>query len=75
MNSFEINNIVGVFETNNLNDLAYKYGIEAVKFNPNNYDAWANLSNLKKTSEAERKQAYENMKRLDPLNTTIGVAK
>ena len=74
-NSFEINNVVGVFETNNLTDLAYRYGIRAVEFNPNNYDAWANLSNLAKTSEAERQQAYENMKRLDPLNTTIGVAK
>lgn len=74
MNSFEINNIVGVFETNNLTELSYKYGIQAIKFNPNNYDAWANLSNLRKTSEAERKQAYENMKRLDPLNLTIGAA-
>jgi hypothetical protein len=75
LNSFEFNNIVGVFETNNLTDLAYKYGILATKFNPNNYDAWANLSNLQKTSEVERKQAYENMKKLDPLNSTIGAAK
>jgi hypothetical protein len=75
INSFEINNIVGVFETNNLTDLSYKYGIQAIKFNPNNYDAWANLSNLRKTSEAEKKQAYARMKRLDPLNSTIGEAK
>jgi hypothetical protein len=75
LNSFEFNNIVGVFETNNLTDLAHKYGIAAVRFNPNNYDAWANLSNLRKTTDVERQEAYENMKRLDPLNKAIGANK
>lgn len=75
INTFAFNNIVGVFETNNLADLAYKYGIEAVKFNPDSFEAWRNLSQLSKTSEAERQEAFANMKRLDPLNTTIGVAK
>jgi hypothetical protein len=55
--------------------LAYKHGLEAVKFNPDSYDAWRNLSLLSKTSEGERQKAFENMKRLDPLNSTIGVAK
>jgi len=73
LNTFAFNNIVGVFETNNLTDLAYKYGMEAVKFNPDSYDAWRNLSLLSKTSQEERQQAFENMKRLDPLNSTIGI--
>ena len=75
INTFALNNIVGVFETNNLTDLAYKYGIEAVKFNPDSFEAWRNLSQLSKTSDAERQEAFANMKRLDPLNRTIGVAK
>lgn len=75
LNAFAFNNIVGVFETNNLTDLAYKHGKEAVKFNPNSYEAWRNLSQLSKTPDAERQEAFANMKRLDPLNTTIGVAK
>lgn len=73
INTYAFNNIVGVFETNNLTDLAYKYGKEAVKFNPDSFEAWRNLSQLSKTSDAERQEAFANMKRLDPLNTTIGV--
>jgi hypothetical protein len=75
LNSFTFNNIVGVFETNNLADLAYKYGLEAVKFNPENFDAWRNLSQLSRTSDTERQEAYENMKRLDPFNKTIGATR
>jgi hypothetical protein len=74
INSFAFNNIVGVFEVNNLPDLAYKYGKEAVRFNPNSFEAWRNLSQLSKTSDVERQEAFANMKRLDPLNTTIGAA-
>jgi hypothetical protein len=74
INTFTFNNIVGLFETNNLTDLAYKQGKEAVKFNPDSFEAWRNLSQLSKTSDAERKEALTNMKRLDPLNTTIGLA-
>ena len=75
LNTFAFNNIVGVFETNNFSDLAYKHGIQAVNFNPDNYEAWRNLSQLSKISDAERQEAFINMKRLDPLNTMIGVAK
>lgn len=75
INTFAFNNIVGVFEANNLTDLAHKYGLEAVKFNPESFEAWRNLSQLSKTSDAEREEAFSNMKRLDPLNKTIGVAK
>jgi len=75
LNTFAFINIVGVFETNNFSDLAYKHGIQAVNFNPDNYEAWRNLSQLSKISDAERQEAFINMKRLDPLNTMIGVAK
>jgi O-antigen ligase len=75
LNAFAFNNIVGVFETNNLTDLAYKHGIEAVKFNPDSFEAWRNLSQLSRASEADRQAAFANMKRLDPLNMTIGAAK
>jgi hypothetical protein len=75
LNTFAFINIVGVFETNNFSDLAYKHGIQAVNFNPDSYEAWRNLSQLSKISDAERQEAFINMKRLDPLNTMIGVAK
>jgi hypothetical protein len=72
LNSFEFNNVVGVFETNGLADLAHKHGLEAVKIFPDSYDAWRNLSRLSKSTELERQLAIQNMKRLDPLNRTIG---
>jgi hypothetical protein len=75
LNSFEFNNVVGVFENSGLSDLAHKYGLEAVKRFPDSYDAWRNLSQLSKSSDLDRQRAIENMKRLDPLNTTIGLTK
>jgi hypothetical protein len=74
LNTFTFNSTVGVFETNNFTDLAHKYGKEAVKFNPDCFEAWRNLSQLSKTTEAERNEAFANMKRLDPLNNAIGLA-
>jgi hypothetical protein len=75
INSFELANIVGVFESNNLGEMAHKVALEAVKFNPNSFESWRNLSLLSKSTEAEKALAFSNMKRLDPLNTTIGTAK
>jgi len=75
INSFEVNNITGVFETNGLPDLAHKNGLKAVKFFPDSFEAWRNLYQLSKTSTLERELAYENMKRLDPLNPTLGEVK
>ena len=72
INSFEINNIVGVFETNGLSDIAHQSGLKAVKFFPDSFEAWRNLSQLSKTTDKERKIAFKNMRRLDPLNSTIG---
>ena len=72
LNTFEINNIVGVFETNGLTDLAHKYALEAVQFNPDSYESWRNLYRLSKSSEEERANALSNMKRLDPLNKLVG---
>jgi hypothetical protein len=75
MNTFEFNNIVWVFESNGLTEIAHKAGLEAVKFNTNSFEAWRNITLLSKSTEAEKSLAYSNMKRLDPLNTTIGAAK
>lgn len=75
LNTFEFNNIVGVFESNGLTEIAHKAGLEAVKFNPNSFEAWRNITLLTKSTETEKSLAYSNMKRLDPLNTTIGSAK
>ena len=69
--SYKYTNIVGVLETNGLGDLAHKYALEAVQFNPDSYESWRNLSQISKSTEAERAQALQNMIRLDPLNPNI----
>jgi hypothetical protein len=75
LNTFEFNNIVGVFESNKLADLAHEAALQAVKFNPDSYEAWRNLSLISKSTPTEKELAFSNMRRLDPLNTTIGATK
>lgn len=72
LNTFELNNIVGVFETNGLPDLAHTYALKAVKFNGDSYESWRNLYRLSKSTDSDRTLALSNMKRLDPLNKLVG---
>jgi O-antigen ligase len=64
---------VNLFQTSNLQDLAYKYAVIAVKFNPDYFDAWKQLYFLPKASGAEKASALSNMKRLDPKNPDVTV--
>lgn len=59
------------FERSKLYDQAYKYAIQATKFNPDNFDAWRVLYAVGKSSQAEKDLAMKNMKRLDPLNPNV----
>jgi hypothetical protein len=67
----KIINVVGVFETNKFHDLAHKYALEAVKFNPNSYETWKTITLLSKSTEREKFEALVQMKRLDPLNPEL----
>lgn len=73
LNTYKFINIVGVFETNNLPELAHMYALKAVTFDPDSYESWRNLYQLSKSTGEERKLALSNMKRLDPLNPNVGV--
>jgi hypothetical protein len=64
-------NVVGVFETNKFYDLAHKYALDAVKFNPNSYESWRTITLLSKSTEQEKGEALAQMKRLDPLNPEL----
>jgi O-antigen ligase len=44
---------------------------EAVEFNPMNFEAWKELSLQPNATEAERVQALETMKKLDPFNPNL----
>ena len=60
-----------LLENSKLPDLAYKYGKEAVAFNPDYFDAWRVLYSLSKATDADRAEALANMKRLDPKNPDV----
>jgi len=62
---------VALFQTSNLQDLAYKYAVIAVKFNPDYFDAWKQLYFLPKSSDADKAIALSNLKRLDPKNPDV----
>lgn len=72
-NTFRYINIVGVFESNKLYELAHKYALEAVKFNPDSYESWRALYSVSHSTKEEKSTALVNMKRLDPLNPNIGI--
>jgi hypothetical protein len=71
MTSMKIDTTVDTFQLNGLNDLAHKYALEAIKFNPDSFNAWRNLYVMTSSSPEEKKLALSNLKRLDPLNTDI----
>ena len=71
LNSYKYALNIQQLEDSNLLDLSHKYALEAVKWNPENYDLWRTLYFIKNSSAQEKSLALQNMKRLDPLNPDI----
>jgi O-antigen ligase len=69
--SFKYAQAVALFQGSNLPDLAHKYAVRAVKFNPDYSDAWKQLYVLPNSSQTEKATALSNMKRLDPKNPDV----
>jgi hypothetical protein len=70
-NSYKYANAVQLLEESKLFDLAYKYALVGVEFNPDNFDSWKVLYLITKSSPEEKAKALENMKRLDPKNPNV----
>jgi hypothetical protein len=70
-NSMKYITNIQILEQSNLADLAHKYALEAVKWNPEAFELWRILYFIKNSTEAEKILALENMKRLDPLNPDV----
>jgi hypothetical protein len=70
-NSGKYLNNIETLESSGLYDLSHKYALEAVAWNPENYELWRFLYLVKNSSEEERNYAKKNMKRLDPLNPDV----
>jgi hypothetical protein len=73
LNSFKIGNNVSLFESSGLHELAHKYAILGVEWNPDNFESWKTLYQIKLSTSEEKLRAVENMKRLDPLNPDVRV--
>ena len=62
---------VSLFANSNLLDQARQVALKGIEFNPDYFDAWAQLYSLTNSTEAEKALALENMKRLDPRNPDV----
>ena len=71
MNSSKYANAVQVLESSKLYDLAHKYALIAVDFNPDNFDSWRVLYLITNSTATDKARAMENMKRLDPNNPNV----
>jgi hypothetical protein len=69
INKYLIN--IQILEQSNYPDLARKYALEAVSWNPESYDLWRILFFITASTPEEKNLAIENMKRLDPLNPEV----
>jgi hypothetical protein len=62
-------------EQSNLPDLANKYALQGVAWNPQSYELWRILYFIRNSTPEEKTQALKNMKRLDPLNPDVASTK
>jgi len=62
---------IQTLEQSDLGDLARRYALEAVKWNPDVFDSWKVLYLIQKSTPGEKMLAIQNMKRLDPLNPDV----
>ena len=60
-----------LLEQNNFNELAHKYALQAVDFNPHSFDSWKLLYSIKNSSAKERAMALSKMRQIDPLNKNL----
>jgi hypothetical protein len=70
-NSYKYTNAVQLLESSKLFDLAYKYALIGVEFNPNNFDSWKVLYLITNSTTEDKTSALANMKRLDPNNPNV----
>lgn len=63
--------IVGAFEQSGLTELAHKYTLAAVKFNPHSYESWRLFTLIRSATPEEKQVALRKMKDLDPKNPNI----
>jgi hypothetical protein len=69
INKYLVN--IQILEQSNYPDVARKFALDAVSWNPEAYDLWRILFLISGSTPEEKNLAIENMKRLDPLNPEV----
>lgn len=64
---------VSLFANSKLLEQAHEVALRGTAFNPDYFDAWAQLYSLSNSTEEEKALALKNMKRLDPFNPDVAV--
>jgi hypothetical protein len=62
---------IALLEQSKLFDQAHALALEAVKFDPENFDSWNALYQISKSTPQDKALAIQNMKRLDPFNPDV----
>jgi O-antigen ligase len=71
LDSSRMTQVARILDRNNLGDQGLRVALDAVNKFPNDFNAWATLGSMKKTTNAQKKLASIEMKRLDPLNPDL----
>lgn len=72
IDSYRLSNNAILLEQSKLTDQAYQLAKKGVEYNPNYFDAWKVLGAVSKSTPEEKAHSLEMMKKLDPLNKTLG---
>jgi hypothetical protein len=70
-NSVKYMTNIQTLEQSQLFELAHKYALEAVKWNPESFELWKLVYLVRDSTPEERALALSNLKRLDPLNPDV----
>lgn len=70
-NSVKFSTNIQGLENSGFPDLAHKYTLQAIAWNPDEFTFWQILYLIKNSTGEERDLAVSNLKRLDPLNPDV----
>lgn len=71
LDSSRMTQVARILNRNNLEIQGLNVALDAVQEFPNDYSVWATLSSMKNATNAQKKLAKTEMKRLDPLNPDL----
>jgi predicted Zn-dependent protease len=72
LNTYYLNYAGSIFLSNKLEKQALELARKSIEVNPRDFNAWNLLTSNPLLGEEERTKSFLAMKKLDPLNKTLG---